>query len=478
MPILAGQLVQDQQLVSVAPSESLTRALTLMIEHDFSQLPVVDPEGKPLGIITCASIAKALLHLGAKIEELRVNHALVKISTHPAEEDLLYLLDTILKVSAVFVVDTTDKLIGIITEYDTTQYFRQRAEDLVLINDIEDALKRHLQIAYDAQGKTSTSLNDAIDGLSNSLDGIRRKSHSSLRALSAKLTNVKPEQKDLDEIVDRYFPPQEESRSFSDLTLSEFIQLAQKNWSKLEPVFRISQQSWSKMMEDIRIIRNKLFHFKGDTSAVERNKLQFCSNWYTNHPPLADKEAKVTDLAQDVTEPSISNQDKQDEVIVENNTKFTKSVIRSSMAKLISNKYKPIVDLLDKNDKLPFGTELKVSTQLLNSMVSGGLATAAREQVNWWNRSDTYSRDWIRRGWKVTAVDSLYVIFERQNLPYKQAPINTTNSWEIAYWCAVFNCSEEQLMESISVAGPYPVAIEPHLDNLKANKLFIQPTFS
>ena len=57
------QLIPESQnpntLSTVAESTSVQEALSLMIEHDFSQLPVVDEDFKLKGLITSDSILKA-----------------------------------------------------------------------------------------------------------------------------------------------------------------------------------------------------------------------------------------------------------------------------------------------------------------------------------------------------------------------------------------------------------------------------------
>ncbi len=51
MPFTVQQLIESyQEPVIVSPGDPAQKALTLMVEHDFSQLSVVDENNKPLGI--------------------------------------------------------------------------------------------------------------------------------------------------------------------------------------------------------------------------------------------------------------------------------------------------------------------------------------------------------------------------------------------------------------------------------------------
>ena len=66
--------------VYVLPGDPIQKALSLMIEHDYSQLPVVDnyDERKPIGLITSDSIVRVLNHFGVPIDKLRVSDAIAK----------------------------------------------------------------------------------------------------------------------------------------------------------------------------------------------------------------------------------------------------------------------------------------------------------------------------------------------------------------------------------------------------------------
>ncbi|BAA80842.2 conserved hypothetical protein [Aeropyrum pernix K1] len=56
--------------VAVRDNESLTKALALMIEHRVRHLPVVDQEGKLVGIITASSITEVLKRYKEEVGEL------------------------------------------------------------------------------------------------------------------------------------------------------------------------------------------------------------------------------------------------------------------------------------------------------------------------------------------------------------------------------------------------------------------------
>src|SRR2546421_13122499 len=106
MPFTVQDLIEDRPApITVARDDSAQTALRLMIEFDYSQLPVVDREGRAEGMITSDSIIRALNHFDLTIKEMRVFHAMTDVLTYGLEEDLFGLLDDLKDAYAVVVVD-------------------------------------------------------------------------------------------------------------------------------------------------------------------------------------------------------------------------------------------------------------------------------------------------------------------------------------------------------------------------------------
>ncbi len=118
MPFTVQQLIEShQEPVTVSPQDTVQKALILLAEHDFSQLPVVDEDKKPLGIVTGDSILHALSNFGVSLTALRVFHAIMKVDTYSPDEDLFDLLDDLKNTNAVLIVNAEGTLIGIVTSY-------------------------------------------------------------------------------------------------------------------------------------------------------------------------------------------------------------------------------------------------------------------------------------------------------------------------------------------------------------------------
>jgi CBS domain-containing protein len=149
MAFTVQDLITDRsEPVTVSRDESVEAALRLMIEFDYSRLPVVDRDGRAEGMITGDSIIRALNHFDLTIKEMRVFHAMTDVLTYAPDEDLFGLLDDLKDVYAAAVVDNDRRGIGIVTSYNTTEYFRRRGEDMMLIEDIETMLKEYILAAF------------------------------------------------------------------------------------------------------------------------------------------------------------------------------------------------------------------------------------------------------------------------------------------------------------------------------------------
>ena len=120
MPFTVQQLIESHQgPVTVSPQDTVQKALALMAEHDFSQLPVVDEDNKPLGIVTGDSILQALSNFGVSLIPFRVFHAIMKVDTYSPDEDLFDLLDDLKNTHAVLILNVEATLISIVTNYNT-----------------------------------------------------------------------------------------------------------------------------------------------------------------------------------------------------------------------------------------------------------------------------------------------------------------------------------------------------------------------
>lgn len=149
MPFTVDQLTsENQKLVTVTREDTIQLAMERMIEHDYGQLPVVDGNNKLQGMVTAESILKAMMNFGSTVSGLKVAHAMESAKKHFAEDDLFESLDDLRDASAVVIVDRNTNAMGIVTGFDTMEYFRRRAQDMMYLEDIESALKDYIKSAF------------------------------------------------------------------------------------------------------------------------------------------------------------------------------------------------------------------------------------------------------------------------------------------------------------------------------------------
>ena len=149
MPYPVKHLIEGRPSpVTIRLESGIAWALDVMQDKDFSQLPVVDADMRPLGLVTTESILRAVANFGVRAEDLYANDAMIRAEKLGADDDLFDLLDRLRNSGGVLVVDGEGTLIGIVTNYDANEYFRQRTEDLMLIEDIESMVKDLVLAAF------------------------------------------------------------------------------------------------------------------------------------------------------------------------------------------------------------------------------------------------------------------------------------------------------------------------------------------
>ncbi len=183
MPYEVSQLLTDIGMPVVAtPDEPIQDALDRMLHHSFSQLPVVkgDGQSRQFYFITHESILMALHIFGSRVEGsgLRVDDALVRVPTvYRTADDLFELLAGMREMNAALIVDDDRNLKHVITSFDTTRYFRQWAEDIMQVRDVEHGLRRILNSAFkNADGEINEAARQAaVEEITSSNRVLRKK---------------------------------------------------------------------------------------------------------------------------------------------------------------------------------------------------------------------------------------------------------------------------------------------------------------
>jgi hypothetical protein len=417
MPYAVENLIEGRGIpIAVRSGASAQEALALMIEHDFSQLPAVDDANKRLGMITYESILRALSNFGCKLEDLRVSNAIAKADKYRLEDDLSDVLDRLKETNAVLIVDGDERLIGIVTSYDSTEYFRRRAEDMMLVEDIEGMVRDLIEVAFkDRTGDVDAEkLAVAIDDVTNRTRALLGRYEKALRHYLESRGDDKPQidPQCLEESFSHLAPP-EKARRFDQLTLSEFTELLLHpgRWALYHPFFDLSRDELRRMLERVRDTRNMLAHFRGEISPSQRDQLRFCENWLAQHPA---EELAQRALGIPVSWPIHAAPTDQAQ------TKVAEEVATYAASTDTDSPIVPAEELLGPDDSryAPLAIwlrsqpadqdRLQLSFQDIEEIIEGELPASARKHRSWWANDSVghvHSQQWLDVGWRVAQIN-------------------------------------------------------------------------
>jgi restriction system protein len=134
-----GSLPFARDVVTIGFDEPLSRAITRMVQGDFSQLPVVNRNNVLRGVVTWESIARAQLgNRGATIAAALDPHP----HTAQEQEELFVRIDDIQRHGFLIVTDGDNLVLGILTASDLADQLKLRVEPFILLGEAERRLRR------------------------------------------------------------------------------------------------------------------------------------------------------------------------------------------------------------------------------------------------------------------------------------------------------------------------------------------------
>lgn len=400
-----------ESLITVTEEVSIQDALELMIEHDFSQLPVVDKDFKLKGIITSDSILRAASYFKSTLDKIKVSHASINVKTCRPDDDLSELLNGLRDASAIPIVDKTGKLIAIVTNYDTAEYYRQRAEDIMLAEDIETSLRDYIETAYrNNEGNVDAdALRKAIEDITPSGKDFKNKFKKALCSYLSRSGQASspPNQQLIDDVFMSHLHRPTDVKAFEDLTLFEYVQLFKNLWGKYKAIFNhLEWEAIDKLLGEIRQTRNSIAHFREVTSN-QRKQLKFCASLLDRHRPAFEEVASLNEPTTTVIE---------DEQL---STNHSKAILEST--KRLEEALTPIEEELSSNESryAPLAIWLqgqvregheKISLMFeqIEKIIDDKLPRSARQHRNWWANDSvghTQSQQWLDVGWRVSSVN-------------------------------------------------------------------------
>jgi CBS domain-containing protein len=381
-------LSEGQKPITVQLNDSVAHAMELMAEHDFSQLPVVDADGKSLAqAITAESILEAICCFRTSPDSLRVKDATVAVEKFRSDADLLDALDDVQTETFVVVVDAEDRLTGIVTTADTTAHFRRYAEDLMIVQFVETTMKEAAQTLYkdDAPG-----LHDAIQRVTDRSADIKKRLPN---AIATYLTTVghlnpKPEAAACEEAFAKLNLPKA-GKPFEKLTFEELkeLLLIHESGPKLDRAKDTSELRT--LLTGVRDIRNKLAHFQGDLTPAERKLLRFASGWLERNLPSSGPEPKTVSLGLSRHEP------------VE--TSVVAPVEEATSAE--DSTYAPLAAYL--NGQPGGSDEIRITFEQVEATIGNKLPRSAYEFRAWWanDPEKPHAAQWLDAGWRAQYIN-------------------------------------------------------------------------
>lgn len=210
-------LAASKPPLSISPDCSLQEAVTLMLRHDYSQLPVMTNERDVKGIVSWESIGPRLALRDEKVEVAR--DCMRQSHEVNSTDSLFSVINSIVEHSYVLVRGEDKKITGIVTTTDLSLQFQQLSEPFLLLSEIEN----HIRLLIDGRF-TADDLNGVKDPA------------------------------DPDRVIE----------SVADLTFGEYIRLLETPnlWEKTQ--LKVDRKVFVKELDRIRLIRNDVMHFDPD----------------------------------------------------------------------------------------------------------------------------------------------------------------------------------------------------------------------
>jgi CBS domain-containing protein len=236
----------EVSIVTIPPETMVGKALGMMIEKRFSQLPVVE-DGEVIGVFSLWSLAHHL----TMSRSLRVQKEFLNLEVGELLEQLPRVNVTDGIDSVLSLLEQKDALIlnsphgpqAVVTATDILSYFYKIARPYIMLLAIELALR--------------DLINRCAPG--DKLGGCIA------RALTRHYQGR-----------DMVVPTSLEEMSFEDYRA---IITCVSNWPMFEALFGRNRDFVSARLESIRNIRNRIFHFRSDISFLEHNDLVSARDW-------------------------------------------------------------------------------------------------------------------------------------------------------------------------------------------------------
>lgn len=244
--IVVGDLTSaklGERLVCVGADTSFEEIETLMLLHDYSQIPVIHNRRRHAAVVQRAVSWKSIARAKLKDPQSRPRDAFVRTQTTRLSDDVIRIVPLVLDLDFVLVEDH-GILQGIVTPYDLTEFFGERITPFMLIGEIDKRLRRAIDMLF---------------------------SLSEIQAVCGRGRRV----------ID----------SVDDLSIGDYIAILQSHdhWNRLG--WPLDRALVLESLNEVREMRNRLMHFKEravvDVTAI-RNVLSVIRDFMPTRPYIPD----------------------------------------------------------------------------------------------------------------------------------------------------------------------------------------------
>jgi hypothetical protein len=250
-------LPEDQEPLTIGPAILARVAIGLMNQHGYSQLPIVSASGSVLGVFSYRSFAaKAGLASLGSIQsdrcapgDLPVDEYLEVFQFARVSDDLQSVFPSMDADNGILIGSPT-RLQGVLTPMDFLRYLYQVASPFVHLSEIELALRELIMAAV-----TSDQLEACIQ-----------------------------------QSLTKAYTQSPLPKGVKEMTFDNYKTLISdgRNWELFHPVFGGIRQRTAAKLEEIRELRNDVFHFKRDLNEEDRTILKAHRDWILLKAKIAE----------------------------------------------------------------------------------------------------------------------------------------------------------------------------------------------
>ncbi len=242
----------NQKLLTVRPGRAVREVVALMLEHGYSQVPVMEENGEVLGVFSLRSFAQEAA--SKSLDEwqkqrcapgdLLVDEFLEQFEFARVTEEMSRVFTAMERDNGILI-GTPERLIGILTPMDFLQYLYKIASPFVMISEIELALRTLITITLNTEQIVAAA----------------KRCLSSAYGGEDKVPTV-----------------------LEEMTFDNYQSLIShsETWKELECVFGGTRTRVSAKLREIGDIRNVLFHFKREITMLDHETLANHRNWLLN----------------------------------------------------------------------------------------------------------------------------------------------------------------------------------------------------